>query len=355
MKKIVLLFLLIVLGCSSVSAQRVNYKNDKNATLLVENHLNDNIILFAGAVNKRNLIGGVRAAGDKYVAIRDRVQGNSGIVLLRAVKEDVFKKKKYNLDEEDVVFAKMVVFNKDTPQDGKITINGSSGGEHGLYIENNSPFALEIRLNNINGPVLTTFSPHERARIVTMDPNPAGYKFYPTYVYYDARTGQLSSIQPSSEASGQTRRPLDLNQRRSMQLIRFNGPSDDDLPIQPAYLTIVNQTGTEIAKLFNGGANLYSQKGYLALNPGETDTYEMDIQPASKDSMTFGTLEIDRDRGEAYIIQVEGLNGNPRPTLKRGVDYILYYIDNGGKFETVLEEGKERSFDPKATFQLLNE
>lgn len=346
MKKIVLLFVLIVLGCSSISAQRVAYKNDKNATLVVNNLLDENIVLFLGAVSKQNFLGGIQGGRERMLAIREKLSGNNGAVLIRAVKEDVFKKKKYNIQDEDVIFAQIIVYDKLASSDGSINVNGRVGGEFGVRIENNSPYALEIRLDKKTGDVLTTFSPHERARIVTMQYNSRGYTFFPTYIYYDANSKQMSSVTTQSLEGGQLMLPVDIT--GDLPILSFRGPSEADKLVHPvAYVTFINQA--KHAAIFSDGATeRKSQKGNEVVNPGTFSTYEMEIAGYNADSMLFTSLGI-------------GIGGSTPPrkidpvTLKKGFDYTLYYIDNGGSIETRIVEGGKRSFDLDGLLQLANE
>ncbi len=354
MKKIGLLAMLCVMllnvACTTLGRESGSYKDDENASLEVINDLDESVVLFLGGVNKNNYLGGVYGGDSRLIDIRSKLRSDSGVVLIRAIKEDVFKQKKYSIDDGDIIFAKMIVVDKNIAGlDASIRVSASVGGNAGLRIENNSPYALELRLDKPDGPVFTTFSPRERARIITMEYNPRGYMFFPTYVYYDPFKKQLSSITTQTLEGGQSRRPVDLTSDE-IPIIPFDGPTDADLPVHPvSYVTIINQTSSEVAILRNGGNEVTSQKGIIMLNPGDIDTYELPISPASSDEMLYAALKVDRNKGTGAQVSI------PPTVLRRGVDYTLYYVENGGGIEVQVIEGEERGFDLQANLQLLNE
>ncbi len=350
MKKILLFVLMVVISCSTVFAQKITYGNDRNASLEVVNDLDENIVLFLGAVNKRNFLGGVRAGNSRLISIRSKVQGDGGIVLVRAVKESVFKKRKYSTSDDDIVFAKMVVVDKNkSGLDASFRISSSLGGDHAIRIENNTQFVLELRLDNVDGPVFATFRPNERARTITMKQAQRGYTIFPTYVYYDQDKKQISSISTKNLLGGQLVSPRPKDSPQGVPMIKFEAPGSAQLPVHSvSYVTLINQSGRAVI-MVNGNLEPPSQNGLITLNNGESGTYEFSLNPQNANSMTMRGLMLDAGVGQQGHLQV------PPFEMKRGYDYTIeYYNDGGGLVAKVIELG-QRGFDYDKNMQLLNE
>jgi hypothetical protein len=182
-------------GVESASARAdLKWEDDAAAYLTVNNNVNEPLILFAGAVTSQHMLGGVHALASRRVDFFDKVAESSGVLLLRAIKESVYRSKGSSLDNDDVIFAGLVAFDKGNPTAVLVNINQLVGGEAYVFFGNGTPMAAQIRIDRPDGPVLTTLAPFERGQKVSVEPNPDGYMFFPVYEYYDRSSMSIRSV-----------------------------------------------------------------------------------------------------------------------------------------------------------------
>jgi len=299
-----------VLGCgtspgtqdtSPGQAARVDVKwdNDSSGYLTVYNDVNEDLILFAGSVNNRNILGGVRKLSSRRIDFFDRVNENSGTFLLRAVKESVYRTKGSNLGSDDIIFASLVVFDKNNPRAINLNIQGYLGGEAVVIIQNDTNMALQIRIDSPDGPNLTTLAPLERNKRVYMEFNPDGYFFFPVYQYYDRASEGIRSVQARSLADGIPMMPEIPRPGRDAPVVNFDStPANLFSPF--ATLIVTNETNRGIY-LLQGSSRKINQNGTTMINPG-SETYELNLQKQNR--LVIGGMQIDAGLGQTNNIQI---------------------------------------------------
>lgn len=322
--------------------KNLSYANQPNGELELINKTEYDLVVFAGKIDRKNILGGIHAGGTRSFDFRNFLSANSGAFLCRAVKTEVYAQKGGFVDETtDVVWAKLVTYGNSK---SSFTVMNEVGGEGKLLFENASPYPVEVRLNGTTGQVLTTLPPHCKEQYVYVKPNPRGYVYYPTYLMYDRDTGKISSI-TGKEEDGQSARPVEGS--KHPQTIIFPMPNGKLFGARVAYLTIKNESGR--AFIFrDDNTEVLSQNGYAMINSGETLTFEVDATDTGK---TFRALNADFRVGAANKRYVKFFDGDP-VSFKAGVEYEIAVYNQNGAVKTEIESSSERSIEYDLNSQL---
>ena len=342
------LFAAMVAGCVSTPQKQavkdmknLSYANQTNGELELRNSTDYDLVVFAGSIDRRNIMGGIRPGQTRSFDFRTFLSSNSGAFLCRAVKTDVYAQKGGVVAEADVMWAKLVTYGSSK---SSFTIMNEVGGDGKLLFENASPYPVEVRLNSTTGQVLTTLPPYCKEQYVYVKPNPRGYVYYPTYLMYDKEKGKINSI-TGKEEDGQSARPAEGTQ--TPQTVIFPMPNGKLFGARVAYLTIKNESGR--AFIFrNDNTEVPSQNGYTMINSGETLTFEVD---ATEQGKTFRTLNADFRVGTMNNRYVKFFDGEP-VLFKAGVEYEIAVYNQNGAVKTEIESSSERSIEYNLNSQL---
>lgn len=321
--------------------RKLSYKNQPDGDLELNNQTDHDLVVFAGKINRQNILGGIHQHDTRTFDFRSFVTSESGAFLCRAVNKDVYEQKGGYLNEADIIWAKLVVFGK---KKSSFTIIEQVGGEGKLLFENASPYPVEIRLNSTAGEVLTTLPPYCKEQYVYVKPNKRGYVYFPTYLMYDRENDKISSI-TGNEEDGQSARPAEGNQMP--QTVVFPMPNSKLYGAKVAYLTVKNESGRAFIFL-NDNTEVPSQNGYTMINSGETLTFEVEANEAGK---TYRALRADFRVGAANKRYVKLFNGEPT-LFKAGVEYEISVYNENGTVKTEIESSTERNVEYNLNAQL---
>ncbi|GBU28668.1 hypothetical protein R84B8_02228 [Treponema sp. R8-4-B8] len=318
----------------------VKWDNDAAGYLTVQNDVNEDLILFAGSINNRNILGGVRKLSSRRVDFSSKLMEPSGTFLLRAVKESIYRNKGSGLNSDDIVFASLVVFDKNDPRPISINIQKFLGGNAVITIQNDTSMAMQIRIDNPTGPTLTTLAPLERNKKVYMDFNPDGYTFFPVYQYYDRTTMGIRSITAKSLFDGIPMMPIIPRPGVDAPVVNFDTtPANLFSPF--ATLIVTNETNRGVY-LLQGSSRKTNQNGTTMINPG-SETYELNLQKQA--SLTIGGLKIDAGLGQANVMDI--------PEYKYEAEYTYQVRIRQGAIPKIEKLGK--SDTSALALSLLNE
>ena len=343
-----LLFFAILAGCVSTPQKQVardmkalSFANQANGELELVNMTGYELVIFAGNIDRKNILGGIHAGNTRSFDFRPYVSSQSGAFLCRAVNKAVYEGKAGLINEADIVWAKLVVFGS---LKSSFTIISEIGGDGLLLFENASPYPVEVRLNGTTGKVLTTLPPNCKEQYVHVKPNKRGYTYHPTYLMYDKENGKINSI-TAKEEDGQSSRPAEGNE--NPQTITFPMPNGKLFGSRVAYLTIKNESGK--AFIFrNDNTEILSQNGYSMINSGETLTFEVD---ASETGKTYRALNADFRLGPLNKRYVKLFDGEP-VSFKAGVEYEISIYNQSGSVKTEIENSSEREINYNLNSQL---
>lgn len=135
-------------GTVELKSKEVNFEN-KSGSLIVSNETSSEIVIFAGKVEKGNLLGGIHKNSTGTFDL-SKISGipSSGSLLIRAASYEVYKGKA-RITEDDVVWTGLVVYNlQDSADRAQISIFRGIDTEQKtcIYVSNISPnFVLECQ------------------------------------------------------------------------------------------------------------------------------------------------------------------------------------------------------------------
>ena len=199
-------------GMTSRQARKVmaaiNYDSESGGNLVISNYSGEDLVFFAGKVSRNNILGGVKAAGqNRAFDIKKSLQGlidGKGVFMVYGVKAKVYRELLESgkaVDQKDVVFSHTVCFDfsdREFKQYINVdSISGKGGAKEFIKLENHTPYPVELRLNGPDAENVLTLRPYQTNCdfYLAPDHNNEGYQIWPTYLIYNAKTGEMSSVQ----------------------------------------------------------------------------------------------------------------------------------------------------------------
>ena len=344
-------------GITSKQAKKVmasiNYDSESGGNLVISNYSGEDLVFFAGKVSRNNILGGVKAAGqNRAFDIKKSLQGlinGKGVFMIYGVKAKVYRElleSGKTVEQNDVVFAHTVCFDF-SDQGFKQYINvdsvsGKGGAKEFIKLENKTPYPVELRLNSPDGEKITTLRPQETGRRFYLPPDPdnEGYQIWPTYLIYNAKTGEMSSVQGSLN---DTRTVLPTIEGQSVE--EFKIPNENLFSSSIAYIRITN--GYRDGIILKHGVNTKkSQLQNGLINSGRTETYEF---AATEDGKLTPGLSIRLGK------MGETLKFGDNLILKAGYTYDADVYDDNGVARLKLSAPVKRDITATGTTQLLLE
>ncbi|GHT86604.1 hypothetical protein FACS1894137_12420 [Spirochaetia bacterium] len=255
-------------SAKEASRADIKWDNDTNGLLFLHNSLKEPLVLFAGAVNNRNILGGIRAESDRRIDFYGKMQEQSGTFLLRAVKESVYRSEGSLIESKDVVYAQVITYDKKEAKAIQLDIDMRLGADSFVVIENFTQMALEVRLNSPRSETLTALGPIEMNKQVYLDIDPNGYVFYPVFKYYDDKNDVIQAVEPKGRGNGFLMNPAIPGPGVSTPVIQFR---DEDLlkNLNFTFCTIIVRNEAEQGIYLQEGRNrVMNQNHTNVVNPG---------------------------------------------------------------------------------------
>jgi hypothetical protein len=325
---------------------KISFDNEAAGILTVTNNTSDTLVLFAGSIANQSIIGGIRNGPNQTRSfdIFGDVSEQNGAFLMRAIKESVYRKKGSAIDEDDVMFARLVTYDKnDRSQKTNIIIDKRVEGEAVVYFENDSNLVLEIRLDSPTGEKIATLPPFQRKKAIYLTPNRYGYTYFPTYIYYDTKQKDVRSITTTDLAKGKSCRPVVPGSGEDPQFVPFPKPNLNDI-FMPVVTLVVSNESTNGIFFRSGTTPKESIRGNVMINSGGSETYEIDMGQLK--TREIGGLNFDQRIGEENVVQI------PAKTYSAGQNYSVSLRSN----RTVLVGESGVSDDmSKLSIPLVNE
>ncbi|MDR0910504.1 MAG: hypothetical protein LBM77_12150 [Spirochaetaceae bacterium] len=319
----------------------VKWDNDDSGYLTVNNNLQEPLILFAGTINNRHILGGVRGMENRLIDFYGQVSESNGVFLLRAIREETYRAKGSSVSSDDVISANLVSYDKNNSRMTNIDISQDLGGNAVIMLQNDSNMAMEVRINSPTGPKLTTLPPLARNQKVYLNQNPDGYIFFPIYQYYDKESMSVRSVAISDLAGGYPMNPQPEKPGMTMPVVNFNY---DASKLYSPFANLVVTNGTDRgAFLLFGSTRMTSTSGMRMINPGN-ETFELDLQKS--DHLVINSLQIDLSLGASNYLKIPGN------------DYLAgynYQVQVNGQGQPLTVTQLNKSDTNNLAIQLVNE
>jgi hypothetical protein len=272
-------------------------------------------------------MGGIKAGQSRTFDLTQlQLPEKNGAFLVRAASYNTYTSRGIQIEEKDVIYTGLVVYNTDDPSD-KTNLNifaGVSDNQDAeyIYVTNQSKFVLELRLDSPTGMKLATLAPAQTNKKLFLKPLDDGlpYSFYATYVYIDPETNEIRSFATNDFNDRQRRIPS----REGVNPMVFLGPKDtSDISYMVAFVRIKN----DINEGFNfrdGTEMLADQKGRRYVASGELQTFELAALSGDQ-GQVYSNLQFEFDDTEKNFAM------KPSVSLKKGFvyDVIISEKDDG--------------------------
>ena len=344
-------------GMTSRQARKVmaaiNYDSESGGNLVISNYSGEDLVFFAGKITRNNILGGVKAGGqNRAFDIKKSLQGlinGKGVFMVYGVRASTYRNSLESgeaVTKDDIVFSHTVCFDfsdREFKQYINVdSISGKGGAKEFIKLENHTPYPVELRLNGPDAEKILTLYPYETGRrfYLAPDPDNEGYQIWPTYLIYNAKTGEMSSVQGKPN---DTRTVLPTIDGQTVD--PFVAPKENLFSSSIAYLRITNAYRDGIT-LKHGVNTKKSQLQNGLINSGRTETYEF---AATEEGKLTPGLSIRLGR------MGETLQFGDNLVLKAGYTYDADVYDDNGVARLKLSAPVKRDISATGSVQLLLE
>ena len=328
--------------------QSISFK-DENGPLSIRNNTAADVVIFAGRVERKIILGGIKGGSarsfdiSKIPSIPPR-----GTFLIRAVNYETVKRKTFIM-EDDVIYTGLVTYNVDDKNDMTQLIIPSiidAKRQFSVSVSNESAnYILELRIDNPrHGHVVAVLPPFQWNKRIYLSPRDDGraYSFYPAFVYVNPKTGEKTLI---SGNDYDTQRLIPQKVGEVAAPMRFSEPSKSSVKYDAAFVTLQNDTSCGV-EFHNAKNILTNQKGIRFTLSGHTDVYEIQA-----------TNEEDGQLYTALSLEFEGLTKKTISpyTFKAGYKYTLIVTQVNGTYQYDIHETGKKTLIEDMRIELLFE
>lgn len=318
--------------------------------LTVQNNTGKDVIIFLGAITRNKMLGGVRAGQGRTFNL-GKIPGipEKGSLLIRAATAETYKEK-IRLTDKDVIYTGLVVYNlRDKTDKSLVDIYSGVDTEQKtcIYVSNKSQYyVLKLRLGSFSqGPVVATLRPGATNVPVYLSPreDKFPYDFYPTYVYADPKTGELSPMDAGlKDRKRAIPKPFGGD---DVSRLEFGGPAAPITGYSTAFISLQNDTGSLI-EFRNAEKPLQNQKGWFGTESGRTDIYNIE--------------SADGEEGQAYTALQFEFDNHSKITVsphkfKPGYKYRVIVTEVNGSYQYSLTETGKKSIVENTRIELFME
>ena len=254
---------LILAGCLStdgstkqssgiaLNEKEVSFESEPG-NLVVSNNTSKELVIFAGAISKNLILGGIRPRSTRSFNLKKLpgIQNHrpNGSLLIRAATFEAYQRGRAIVDEKDVIYTGLVVYNLTDPQyitEANIYEGIDTDRKHCVYLTNKSDrFVLEVRVGSTVGQTIATLAPGETLKPVFLEPKTTrtAYEFYPQFVCVDPKTNEKTAINVPGKEDCQTMEPYPYEPNGKVIEVPFDEPKQSNISYSIAFLTIQNDT-----------------------------------------------------------------------------------------------------------------
>lgn len=180
---------------------KINFKTEKAGNFECTNFSGSDLVLFAGRIERNFILGGIKSNETRSFDLsKISEMPEKSTFIMRAVPYETYKTKERLIDD-DVVYTRFVVFDLSSKEKTKMDIDirlASLIKKYGFIVDNETPFVVELRINDPQGTPIATLPPLCHGLKVYGDPDADGnaYQVFPTYIFTKdekmyAYTGQM--------------------------------------------------------------------------------------------------------------------------------------------------------------------
>jgi len=289
------------MGCNDPAGSGVDFTDyTSNFSIRVQNNTKIPLVAFRTSPSSSTLIGGIPPESGVHGLPRpDGVFTGTSDFTLFIVTEEQYVNNKNNLSAlSNAPFATLLaVYNANTVNNSVYHISQYLGGDFNVRIDNNTPFNVELRIDDPNGPPLG----YARAGAVNVNlPMGTGdYTIFPVFRAIDSSKGEIISIHPRIP-EGQTgagnirRRNIILDNQNPTALFEATQYYGSGVVFKTgsAYLTIINNNTSSAIELRRGALNVLTSTGRRFIPESGNMTFQLDMPRVGQSDQFHDTLPV---------------------------------------------------------------
>lgn len=168
-----------------ISKTKINFNTEKTGNFECTNISSSDLILFAGKIERNFILGGIKSGETRLFDLsKISEMPERGVFIMRAVPYETYKTKE-KLNNDDVVYTKLVMYDLNSNEKSKINIIPPIINKYGFIVGNETPFVVELRLDYPKGTPIATLPPHCNGFKVYGLPDEygSGTTIFPVYIY----------------------------------------------------------------------------------------------------------------------------------------------------------------------------
>jgi hypothetical protein len=203
-----------------------------------------------------------------------------------------------------------------------------------IYVSNVSPFVLELRLDSSDGEKVGILSPGQRNKKLWIKPQEDGlpYRFFPTYVYVDPRSGEMNAMTDRVNLNGRRFEPQSSG--ANVAVVTFEGPGNADaIQYNVAFIKLQNDTESLLNFQTAKGNYRKNTRGTTSTMFGQTDTYQI-ASDSGPNGRLYSGIQIEHDGGFMPVSPY---------TFKPGYMYDLVVTQMNGNLQYDIRETGSKS------------
>ena len=351
--------LLLAISCGTAPGTQVvikdeDFKSEPGGKLIINNNSGSELAIFVGKVEKGNFIGaigtGINNHGKSRIFnLEKKLTGLPayGTFIIRATTFETLNRKGLsNINEEDVVYTGLVVYNRDSPDRAEHDIyRGIDFTQKTfIHVQNNSAYVLELRLGASDGEKVSVLSPRHPPKKIWVKPNDDGLplSIFATYLYLDPNTKEMNAFSDSANVYGKSFEPEEAG--FDLRVISFDGPGAGGPKFNVAFVSFTNTTSVLLNFMTANGNYKRNDRGTLNTSPGRMDIYQID----ATDGKEYPGAGI-------YVPDQRQFNPISDVKLQPGHKYDMIVADINGKFEAKLTDKGLKSVADNIRVELFGE
>ena len=319
----------------------VNWKGSNSGTLELINGSNKDMVLFVGQTPApSNLLGGVMAGATVKHDISSHVSDFSvgGYAVLRGVSKEEYDKYALEPSKAKIEFTAMVTYG--AGKEYRYNIDKNYIGDNAFKVNNTGKIGIELRKNSPDGEKVA-YLPALQTNQMVYSETDKGMTLFPVYVFFNKKTGEVSTLKSSTMFDAVTVAPRPLSPPNNSNIQNYYFPNDETLTWEyivgtlkqsAAYITVINNITNQAGYVTNAvSKQLVSQSGYDVIGSGEKLTYEIE---STDEGMEIGLTAVFYGGKIKIPITFEG--ENTQPLIKNGYNYsvsISYIGGQGGDIQ----------------------
>jgi len=340
-------------GCGDPYKDGINWNGDTGGTLEIFNGSNKDIVVFIGQTPAvSTIMGGIKAGKTtsfdpgKYVG--EAEYGVGGYTVVRGVTKEQYDVNMVDLSKARVDYMAMATYKKGATY--RIQIDGAYIGDYGFRATNRGRVGMELRKDSPEGEKVSYLPALQQNQMIYAD-NIKGITLFPVYVFYDKKTGEVTTLKATSlfESTLATPRPL----QKDNEILTYYFPVDPILSWENlvktlkspcAYISVKNNVMNQGAYFTSAASSyLYSQNGYNSIGPGELLVFE--VKAAEEEDGGVQTSLVVVLYGGLIMVPVLFEGETTPPVLKNGYNYTVTINGSGqdvSGYTATIVEGQKR-------------